>query len=308
MPNENLPVEKALALSVQEDQEDSAISVSISSTANALRNKTLMLPERSSIDKTNNSSQEFKFDAKSLNIFHHNQNQTMSQLFVDHMRFPVNPKNQKTAFTPDGRKKSNKLEENNTNLSSDLTSVMSVDHKALTRSLILHERDSTDTDEFNHSVARSCTPSPPAPATNLLHLPPSSKTLTPSIFVSSANRSAASDTLQRGSFHTGTNSLWNLVKPICYGHDRQEQQFGLNQAARSFTSQAREKSFVSERSKNIVHFPDVRTSVLPELSGKEAKQSKCATKEQRTEKTPVPLSPPADGQYGQNTNTPKQME
>ncbi|XP_032438036.1 cyclin-dependent kinase-like 5 [Xiphophorus hellerii] len=209
VPNENLPVEKALTLSVQENQEDSAISVSISSTANALMNKALMLPERSPIDKRNNSNQEFKFDAKSLNIFHLNQNPTMSQLFGDHTRFSVNPKNQKTAFTPDGGKKSNKLEGNNTNMSSDLTSVMSMDHKALTRSLILHERDSTDTDEFNHSVARSCTPSPPpAPVTNLLHLPSSSRTLTPSIFVSSANRPAASDHLQGGSYHTGTNSLW----------------------------------------------------------------------------------------------------
>ncbi|XP_014867176.1 PREDICTED: cyclin-dependent kinase-like 5 isoform X1 [Poecilia mexicana] len=306
VPNENLPVEKALTESVQENQEDSAISVSSSSTANAFMNKTFMLPERSPIDKRNNSSQEFKFDAKSLNIFHHNQNPTMSQLLGDHTRFSVNPKNQRTAFTPDGRKKSNRLEGNNTNMSSD-----SVDHKALTRSLSLHERDSTDTDEFNHSVAQSCTPSPPpAPATNLLHLPPSSKTPTPSIFVSSANRSAASDHLQGGRFHTGTNSLWNLVKPICYGHGRQDQQFGLNQATRSFTLQAPEKSFVSERSKNIVHFPDVRTSVLPELSGKEAKQSKAATKEQRTEKSPVSPSPPSEGQYGQNfsTNTPKQME
>uniref|UniRef100_A0A3B5LQB3 mitogen-activated protein kinase n=1 Tax=Xiphophorus couchianus TaxID=32473 RepID=A0A3B5LQB3_9TELE len=64
-------------------------------------------------------------------------------------------------------------------------------------------------DSFNISVARSCTPSPPpAPATNLLHLPSSSRTLTPSIFVSSANRPAASDHLQGGSYHTGTNSLW----------------------------------------------------------------------------------------------------
>ncbi|XP_043954588.1 cyclin-dependent kinase-like 5 [Gambusia affinis] len=310
VPNENLPVEKALTLSVQENQEDSAIRVCISSTANALMNKTLMLPERSPIDKRNNSSQEFKFDAKSLNIFHFNQNPTMSQLFGDHTRFLMNPKNQKTVFTPDGRKKSNKLEGNNTNMSSDLTSVMSMDHKALTRSLILHERDSTDADVFNHSAARSCTPPPPAPATNLLHLPPSSRTPTPSIFVSSANRPAASDHLQGGSFHTGINSLWNLVKPICYGHGRQDQQFGPNQATRSFSLQAREKSFVSERSKNIVHLPDVRTSVLPELSGKEAKQSKGATKEQRTEKTPVSLSPPSEGQHGQNfnTNTPKQTE
>ncbi|XP_027893379.1 cyclin-dependent kinase-like 2 isoform X1 [Xiphophorus couchianus] len=121
-------------------------------------------------------------------------------------------------------------------------------------------------------------------------------------------RAQCSDLLEHLLFTQDSFNIRNLVKPICYGHGRQDQQFGLNQATRSFTLQAREKSFVSERSKNIVHFPDVRNSLL--LSGKEAKQSKGVTKEQRTEKTPVSLSPPSEGQYGQNfnTNAPKQME
>ncbi|XP_027893380.1 cyclin-dependent kinase-like 2 isoform X2 [Xiphophorus couchianus] len=82
-------------------------------------------------------------------------------------------------------------------------------------------------------------------------------------------RAQCSDLLEHLLFTQDSFNIRNLVKPICYGHGRQDQQFGLNQATRSFTLQAREKSFVSERSKNIVHFPDVRNSLL--LSGKEAK-------------------------------------
>ncbi|MED6260007.1 Cyclin-dependent kinase-like 2 [Ataeniobius toweri] len=103
------------------------------------------------------------------------------------------------------------------------------------------------------------------------------RTLAPTIFLSSSNSPAPSDHLiQGGGSHTGTNSLRKI-----------DQTLGLNHATRSFAFQASGNSFINERSKNSIHFPDVRSSVLPELSGKEAKQNKGATKEQRTEKTPV---------------------
>ncbi|XP_047241196.1 cyclin-dependent kinase-like 5 isoform X2 [Girardinichthys multiradiatus] len=268
--DENLSVEKAQTVSVKENQEDLPISVCI--------NKTLKPPERSANDRGNNSSQEFRFDVKTLNLSHHSQHPTTGQSFSDHLRSSVNPKTQNITFTPDAKKKSNKLEINSTHMSTYLTSVMSGDHKALTRSLILHEKDTADIDEFNYSVLQSCTPSPPpAPAANCLHLPPSFRTLAPTIFLSSSNSPAPSDHLiQGGGSHTGTNSLRKIDQP-----------FGLNHATRSFAFQASGNSFINERSKNSVHFPDVRSSVLPELSGKEAKQNKGATKEQRTEKTPV---------------------
>ncbi|XP_047241199.1 cyclin-dependent kinase-like 2 isoform X4 [Girardinichthys multiradiatus] len=98
-----------------------------------------------------------------------------------------------------------------------------------------------------------------APAANCLHLPPSFRTLAPTIFLSSSNSPAPSDHLiQGGGSHTGTNSLRKIDQP-----------FGLNHATRSFAFQASGNSFINERSKNSVHFPDVRSSVLPELSGKE---------------------------------------
>ncbi|XP_036002637.1 cyclin-dependent kinase-like 5 isoform X1 [Fundulus heteroclitus] len=304
VPDENLSVGKGLTVSAKDNQDYLASSVSISSTSNDLK-----APESLANDKKNISS-----SLKSLNFSHHYHNPTTAQSLNDHIRSAVNPKTQRITIPPDAKKRSNKVEGNGTNTSTDLTSVMSVDHKALTRSPILHEKDTTDIDEFDYSILRSCTPSPPpGPATNRLHLPPSSRTLTPSVFVSSTFSPAANDhLLQGGGFHTGTSSLRSLDKPRPYGgiQGRQDQQFGLNHATRSFILQASEHSFTSERSKNSVHFPDVRSSMLAELSGKDAKQNKGTTREQRTEKTPVSSSPSSEGQYGQNfnTNTPKQSK
>lgn len=202
--DEDLSVEKGLTVSENNNPEDLASSVSINSPANALVNKILKAPERSANEKRNNSIHEFKSDSNSSNISHFNQNPTATQSFSNHMRSFVNPKTQNYTFTPDTRKRCNKLEGNGTNTTGS-TSVMSVDHKALTRSLVLNKKE-----EFDCTGLRSCTPSPPpTPATNRLHHPPSSKTLTPSIFVSSANQPAVIDHfLLGGDIHIGTNSLW----------------------------------------------------------------------------------------------------
>ncbi|XP_036002641.1 cyclin-dependent kinase-like 2 isoform X2 [Fundulus heteroclitus] len=125
-------------------------------------------------------------------------------------------------------------------------------------------------------------------------------------------RAQCSDLLEHLLFTQDSFNTRSLDKPRPYGgiQGRQDQQFGLNHATRSFILQASEHSFTSERSKNSVHFPDVRSSMLAELSGKDAKQNKGTTREQRTEKTPVSSSPSSEGQYGQNfnTNTPKQSK
>ncbi|XP_038123704.1 cyclin-dependent kinase-like 5, partial [Cyprinodon tularosa] len=155
-PDENLPVEKELGVSAKLIQEDSALSVPISLKANAPMNKTSKPSERSAKGKWNNASQEFQFDSKALTLSYHYPNPTMAQSVSDHMMSSV--KNPIPIFTPDAKKQNSKLEGNVTNMSTDL--VVSLDHKALTRSLILHDTDSKE-NMFDYTVLGSCTPSAP---------------------------------------------------------------------------------------------------------------------------------------------------
>ncbi|KAM6894689.1 cyclin-dependent kinase-like 2 [Lycodopsis pacificus] len=185
------------------------------------------------------------------------------------------------------------------------------DPKTSTRSSVFHNRDTADDDEFDFSVHPSSPPPPPPPL--------SSTPLIPSFCVVSP---AASDHLSLGAgFHSGTHSF------RCVDHLRHHGGvYGRlsSHVTGSLSAQVSEKNLTSERSflsdrcnlgngggisatkkKSDIHFPDLRSSVLPEVRGREGKHNKGTSKDQRKEKQPVPPSEPEQpGHNSTDTQTP----
>ncbi|CAK6976837.1 G2-specific protein kinase nim-1-like isoform X1 [Scomber scombrus] len=240
----------------------------------------------------------------------------------------MTPTTLKTTFPPEASKKSVNPERNdttNTATIADMTSIkstMTPDHRPSSRSSVFHSNmDSADIHEFNISEKtvppQSPPPPPPPPSSTPLLLPPSSTPLMTSIGTRSP---ALSDHLSLGSrLHPGTHSLRSIDKPRYHGgiYSRLTQQSLSNHITGSLTAQVlsemsvtSERSFLSNRSsvavpkrKLDIHFPDLRSSVLPELRGREGKYGKCVTKNQRKEKHPVPFIPPSEPQQHEKNNT-----
>ncbi|XP_038588216.1 cyclin-dependent kinase-like 3 isoform X2 [Micropterus salmoides] len=190
-----------------------------------------------------------------------------------------------------------KVSRNSTTEQKNDSSEVTTDQRALTRSSVFHNVDSADVDTFDFSVSHS-SPVPPAP------LPPSSTPLIPSFSFISTNSPVSSDRLTLGAgFHPGTNSFRCVEKPRHHGgiYSRMTQKSLSSHITGSLTAQVPEKSLICERSflsdrfgnnitatrkKSDIHFPDLRSSTLPELRGRESKHNKGASKDQRKDKHP----------------------
>ncbi|KAK5848124.1 hypothetical protein PBY51_005768 [Eleginops maclovinus] len=151
------------------------------------------------------------------------------------------------------------------------------DHKALTRSFVF---PSADVEEFNISKPQSSPPPPPPP--------PSPSPLIP---YSSVVNPSNSDHLSMGAgFHPGNHSLRFAEKSRHHGgvYGRLSNHMSGSLAAQvSDKKQTCERSLVSDRGitatkkKSDVHFPDLRSSGLPEIRGREGKLHKGTPKDQR---------------------------
>ncbi|XP_062301298.1 cyclin-dependent kinase-like 3 [Scomber scombrus] len=209
-------------------------------------------------------------------------------------RSTMGTEQRKASDCPKASKKSVNPERNdttNTATIADMTSIkstMTPDHRPSSRSSVFHSNmDSADIHEFNISEKtvppQSPPPPPPPPSSTPLLLPPSSTPLMTSIGTRSP---ALSDHLSLGSrLHPGTHSLRSIDKPRYHGgiYSRLTQQSLSNHITGSLTAQVlsemsvtSERSFLSNRSsvavpkrKLDIHFPDLRSSVLPELRGRE---------------------------------------
>ncbi|XP_068444558.1 cyclin-dependent kinase-like 5 isoform X2 [Clinocottus analis] len=313
---------KTLKVSDKENREDLALPGSVSTTSKSFVNQTSKVSRNSNIGPKSNSN-ETEPDTKSRKPSH----------FKSSIGDPKKPTKsnaamtiKKTKFPAEARKKRDNPERDdttNTSTIADLTSTISSetpDPKASTRSSVFLNRDTADGDEFDFSVNPSSPPPPPPPPSSTpLLLPPSSTPLIPSFCVVSP---AASDHLSLGAgFHSGTHSF------RCVDHPRHHSGvYGRlsGHAAGSLTAQASEKNLTCERSflsdrcnlgssggisatkkRSDVHFPDLRSSVLPELRGREGKHNKGTSKDPRKDKLPTsPSEPEPDGHNSTDTQTP----
>ncbi|KAE8279447.1 Cyclin-dependent kinase-like 2 [Larimichthys crocea] len=179
-------------------------------------------------------------------------------------------------------------------------------------------KDNVNELEFS-SLYSSPPPPPPPPSSTPLLLPPSSTSVIPSISVISNNSPVTSDhfTLAAG-FHPGTHSLRCVDKPRHHGGVYNRQSLSSHITG-PLAAQVSDKSLICERSflsdrynhgnsggvtvkkKSDIHFPDLRSSVLPELRGRESKHNKGTTKNQQKDKQPVlSITPTEPQQPGYN--------
>ncbi|XP_030609701.1 uncharacterized protein LOC115797301 [Archocentrus centrarchus] len=328
---------ETLNVSDKENQENLALTVSVSATANLSVAQTTNTSGSSAKEKQNNTS-AFESDVKSWKVPQSKclvggEFKMKSSSFSDHMTSTVFPQTQKPTLATDHSKMNENPEQTDkTNISSgpDLTSVTSTETlhlKALTRSSVLHNKDSADLNEFDLSV--SCFSSPPPSSSIPLLLPPSSTSLVNSSIVRTHSSAISDHSILGAGSHPRTPTVRCLDKPRHHGgiYSRKAQQFPPSNVTGSLTFQGPEKSqtfehsFVSDcpsnscgvavaKNKLHIHFPDLSCSVLPEVRGREGKQNKGAFKEQRKDKQPLPSHLPAEPQqYGHNntnTYTPKQ--
>lgn len=198
--NEMVTLRKTPNVSDKENREDLAPTVSIRSTASSVVDQTTNASGSSGTEKPNISS-AFESDEKvwivpQCKSLVGAEFKTKSRSFSDHMRSTVFPQTQRATLATD-HSKMNETPEilNKTNISSvpDLTLVTSTETlqlKALTRSSILHNKDSANLNEYY--LGLSCS-SPPPPSSSIpLLLPPSSTSLVNSSIIRT-HSSAVSD-------------------------------------------------------------------------------------------------------------------
>ncbi|KAM7366591.1 hypothetical protein PAMP_016022 [Pampus punctatissimus] len=325
-------IPKTLKVSDKENREDLVLSLSISATNKSSVNQPSKFSRSSGNEQKHNSSQP-ESNMKFLKSPHAKSSvsvpKTKLEIFSIHTRsVTMTPKALKNTFPTVASKKSVNPERNHTtNISTiaDLTSVTLIatpDHRPSTKSSVFNSNmDTAELHEFESSEntvpPSSPPPPPPPPSSTPLLLPPSS------ISAIVTNSSAASDHLILGSrLHPETQSYRSINKPRHHGgiYSRLTQQSLSNHVTGSLTAQVlsergvtAERSFLSDscnldnsssaavrKGKLDVHFPDLRSSVLPQLKGREGKYSS-VTKDQRKDKQQVPSVPPSEPQqHGHN--------
>ncbi|XP_073331662.1 uncharacterized protein [Pagrus major] len=306
-------IPKTLKVSDKENREDFALSMSIIATTKSLVNQTSKVSRSRNIEKKNNSSED-EPKMKSSNSSHCKS--LIGEPKAKFGSFSTATMTQKTTFSTEAQKKGGNPDRNNTtNIPTSFTSTATPDHKASTRSFVFH--NTADINGFDLSQLHSSPPPPPPPPSSTpLLLPLSSTPLIPSFCVVSTDSPVAIDHLTLGaSFHPGTHSFWCVDKPRHHGciNGRLAQQSLSSCMTGSFTAQVSEKSLIRERSflsdrcnhgnsdgmtvtkrKSDVHFPDLRSSVLPELRGREGKHNKGTSKDQRKDNQLAPSVPPSE--------------
>ncbi|XP_034713208.1 uncharacterized protein LOC117935179 [Etheostoma cragini] len=291
--------QKTQKASDKENREDLALSVCVSATTKSLVSQISEVPRSSSFEQKNSSES----DVKSLKPPHFKtlivEPKTRLGSFGNKSTATMTLRTKKTTFPTEARRRrdnADMYDSTNTSTIADATSsahTATPDHQALTRSLVFFpSMDAADADESDFSAAHSSPPPPP---------PPSSTPVIPSYSVVCP---AASNRLS--GFHPGTHSVRCVDKPRPHGgiYSRPS-----NHITGSLPAQVTQCNLVCERSflcdrcnhgnsggtpetrkKSDPHFPDLRSSVLPELRGREGKHNKGASKDQRTDK-PSPPSP-----------------
>ncbi|XP_037615000.1 cyclin-dependent kinase-like 5 [Sebastes umbrosus] len=307
---------KTLKVSDKENREDLALSLSINATPRSLLNQTLQVSGNSYNEQKSNSN-EAEPNKKSLKPPHFKpligEPKTKLGSFSN---YAATMTLKRTAFPSEARKKRDNPEKDDTTIadSTSFTSTATPDRKASTRSSVFHNVDTTD---FSVTHSSSPPPPPPPPSSTPLLLTPSSTPLIPSFSVVSP---ATSDHLSMGAgFHPGTHGLRCVDKPRHHGGVYSQMSSHITG---SHTAQVSEKNLICERpflsdrcnlgnsggviatkKKSDIHFPDLRSSALPELRGREGKHNKGTSKDQRKDKQPLPPSEPH--QHGHNsTDTP----
>ncbi|XP_071315610.1 uncharacterized protein [Trachinotus anak] len=333
-----IPKTNTLKVSDKENREDLALSVFTSETTKSSVSQSSKV-SGSSTNKQRNNSSEAEADEISLKTPH-----SISLIGQSQAKFgcfshstPSATMTLKATFPTEARNKSDNPERNDTTNISTITdwtstpSTATPDHRASKRSLVVHNTDTADFNEFDFTVFLPHSSPPPPPSSTPLLLPPSSTTFIPTFSV--VNKSpAASDHLTLGAgFHPGNHSLRCIDKPKHQGgiYSRLGQESLSSHITASITAQVSDKSLISERSflsdrcnfgnsaavakkKSDIYFPDLRSSVLPELRGRDGKHNKGVTKDRCKDKQPVPsISPSESLQHGHNstdrhhTHTPK---
>ncbi|XP_033970146.1 serine/threonine-protein kinase dst1-like [Trematomus bernacchii] len=255
-------IPKTLKVSDKENREDLALSVSISSTT------TSVVDQIPKVEHSNYKSLIGEPKMKHGSFSNHSKSVATMTL-----------KTQKITFPTEARKKRDIPETKDGSADADSTRFNSTtpDHKALTRSFVFN---TPDVDEFNISKPQS-SPPPPPPAPSSSPLIPSSPVVNP----------PTSDHFSMGSgFHPGNHSLRFADKSRHHGgvYGRLSNHMSGSLTAQvSDKSQTCERSLVSDRGitatkkKSDVHFPDLRSSGLPEIRGREGKLNKGTSKDQR---------------------------
>ncbi|KAM7376940.1 hypothetical protein PAMA_013629 [Pampus argenteus] len=322
-------IPKTLKVSDKENREDLLLSLTISATTKSSVNQPSKFSRSSGNEQKHNSSQP-ETNMKFLKPPHGKSSvgvpKTKLRTFSIHTRsVTMTPK----ATEAEASKKSVNPERNHTtNISTtaDLTSVTLIalpDHRPSTKSSVFNSNmDTAELHKFEFSENTvpppSPPPPPPPPSSTPLLLPPSSTPVLSSISAIATNSSAASDHLSLGSrLHAGTHSCRSIDKPRHHGgiYSRLTQQSLSNHVTGSLTAQVlsergvtAERSFLSDscnldnsgsaavpKGKLDIHFPDLRSSVLPQLKGREGKNGS-VTKDQRKDKQHVPSVPPFEPQ------------
>ncbi|KAF3837528.1 hypothetical protein F7725_004992 [Dissostichus mawsoni] len=242
-------IPKTLKVSDKENREDLALSVFISSTT------TSVVDQISKVEHFNYKSLIGEPNMKHGSFSNHSKSVATMTLKTQKTTFPT--KKRDIPETTDGSADADSTRFNST----------TPDHKALTRSFVFN---TPDVDEFNISKPQS---SPPPP--------PSSLFLTPRPLFTSRQ-----SIHQRSLFHGGRFADKSRHHGGVYGR-LSNHMSGSLAAQVSDKSQTCERSLVSDRGitatkkKSDVHFPDLRSSGLPEIRGREGKLNKGTSKDPR---------------------------
>nr|XP_040038709.1 extracellular signal-regulated kinase 7-like isoform X1 [Gasterosteus aculeatus aculeatus] len=210
------------------------------------------------------------------------------------------------------KKRDNPERDDGTNISTiaesaSFLSTATPDTKAPGRSSVFP--NSADVHEFDFAVHPSSLPPPPPLSSTPLLFPPSSAPFIPSSCVNSNHLSPGPE------FHSGTHNFWCADHPRHMGgvYGRLSSyvtgplcaQAPKNNAAyecpfRSDSCNLGNSGGNSGTKKKLdIHFPDVRSSALPEARGREGKHSRGTSKDPRKEKTLVSPTEPEE----QNNST-----
>ncbi|XP_041634882.1 serine/threonine-protein kinase MAK-like [Cheilinus undulatus] len=310
---------KTLKMDDKENRQDLAPSVSINPTTKSLVDQ---------IPKVARSS-NLEFTEPSVNVLI-GEPKTKLESFGNTTKSHITmmPKAQKTSETQNKRYISERNESMNVSTASFMASVNPDQASAR---ILNNMYMSPDVNVLDFSVSSSSPPPPPPPPSSTpLLLPPSSTPLIPSISVVSTNSPGTSDHFTAGTgFHSATSNLRCTEKPWHQSgmYSRLTQQSLPSHLTGPLTyqmperSQICEHSFLSDRCnvsnsggnlvakrKSDIHFPNVRSSVLPELRGREGKQhTKGPSKDQRKDKQPVQTLSPSDQQKLGNNSADTRM-
>uniref|UniRef100_A0A3P9ICC9 Probable serine/threonine-protein kinase fhkE n=1 Tax=Oryzias latipes TaxID=8090 RepID=A0A3P9ICC9_ORYLA len=269
-PNANLST-AIMAPIVSDKQDNRDLPVSTQSDAKLSNNQTYETSGNAENGNKKNDS-EFGYDIKSYSVPHPKPNQTIPT--CNHMRSTVTPSFQKITLRSSN---GDKVETTSASTAGDVASILPVEPKTLTRGFVLH--DPTDSTDF-HFIQTL----PPTLSSTPLLLPPS-PTCPASVL-------GTSNPMDSDHLHSGICNLRSADIPRHHSNVQiqQAEQYLLSYTTASFILQAPEDfpsnhcnlgncSATLAKNQSQVNFPEVRSSTLPELRGRDGKHHQSLAKE-----------------------------